>query len=181
MVLEKTLESSQDSKEIKPVNPKGNQHWILIGRTDAEAQILWPPDVNSWLIGKCWERLKAGEGGDKGWDGWMASPTQWTWVWADSGRWWRSGRPGVLQLMGLQRVRHGDWTTGQERAWQICLKWQYEKERGREGRGGSGELLLQALLVVPGPWSQEPSHKAPSSQSRWERLYRKNWAQGKIY
>ena len=102
MVLEKTPESSLDSKEIKSVNPKGNQPCILIGRTDTEAQILWPPDVNSWLNGKCWERLKAGEGGDKGWDGWMASPTQWTWVWADSGRWWRSGRPGVLQLMGLQ-------------------------------------------------------------------------------
>ena len=54
MVLEKTLESPLDSKEIKPVNPKGNQPWIFIGRTDAEAEapILWPPDVKSWLIGK---------------------------------------------------------------------------------------------------------------------------------
>ena len=51
-MLEKTLESPLDSKEIKPVNPKGNQPWILIGRTDAEAPILWPPDVKSWLIGK---------------------------------------------------------------------------------------------------------------------------------
>ena len=70
---------------------KGNQSWIFIGRTDTEAEnpILWPPDVKSWLIGKdtCWERLRAGgEGDDRGWDGWMASLTWWTWVWANSGR-----------------------------------------------------------------------------------------------
>ena len=57
----------------------------------------------------CWERLKAGgEGDDRRWDGWMASPTQWTWVWANSRRWWRTGKPGVLQSIGLQRVGH-DW------------------------------------------------------------------------
>ena len=56
--------------------------WIFIGRTaaEAEAPVLWPPDVKNWLISWCWERLKAGEGDDKGWDGWMASPTQWTWM-----------------------------------------------------------------------------------------------------
>ena len=59
----------------------------------------------------CWERLKArGEGDDRGRDGWMASPTQWTWVWASSGTWWWTGKPGVLQSMGSQRVRH-DWAT----------------------------------------------------------------------
>ena len=55
----------------------------------------------------CWERLRAeGEGGNRGWDGWMALLTQWTWVWANSRGWWRTGKPGVLQSMGLQRVRH---------------------------------------------------------------------------
>ena len=55
-------------------------------------------------------RLRArGEGGDTGWDGWMASPTWWTWVWASSGSWWWTGRPGVLQSMGSQRVGH-DWS-----------------------------------------------------------------------
>ena len=55
----------------------------------------------------CWERLKAGgEGDNSGWDGWMASPTQWTWVWVGSGSWWWTGKPGVLQSMGLQRVGH---------------------------------------------------------------------------
>ena len=59
----------------------------------------------------CWERLRAGGEGDNiGWDGWMASPTQWTWVWVDSGSWWWTGRPGVLRFMGSQRVRH-DWAT----------------------------------------------------------------------
>ena len=59
----------------------------------------------------CWERLKAGgQKDDRGWDGWIASPTQWTWVWVDSGSWWWTGRPGVLQFMGSQRVRH-DWAT----------------------------------------------------------------------
>ena len=58
----------------------------------------------------CWERLRAGEGDDRGWDGWMASPTQWTWVWVDSGGQWWTGRPGVLWFMGSQRVGH-DWGT----------------------------------------------------------------------
>ena len=59
----------------------------------------------------CWERLRAGrERGDRGWDGWTASPTQWTWVWVNSGSWWWTGRPGVLQVMGSQRVGH-DWAT----------------------------------------------------------------------
>ena len=95
VVLKKTLESPLDCKEIKPVNPKGNKSWIFIGRADAEDEtpILWPPDVKSWLTGKdwYWNRLKErGEGGDRGWDGWMASSTQWTWVWANSRRWWKT-------------------------------------------------------------------------------------------
>ena len=106
VVLEKTLESPLDYKEIQPVHAKGNQSWIFIGRTDVEAEIpiLWPPDVKSWLI---WKDLDAGW---DGWDGWKASPTQWTWVWVNSGSWWWTGRPGLLQSMGSQRVRH-DWAT----------------------------------------------------------------------
>ena len=110
VMLEKTLESPLDCKEIKPVNPKGNQPWRFTGRTDAEAPILWPPDVKSWLTekdpdaGKDWGPW--GEGGDWEWDGWMASLTQWTWVWASSGRWWWTGKPGVLQSMRSQRVGH---------------------------------------------------------------------------
>ena len=92
------------------------QPWVFIGRTDAEAEspFLWPPDVKShWKRPWCWERLKArGEGSYRGWNGWMTLPTQWTWIWANSGRQWRTGKPGVLPFMGSQRVRH-DWATEQ--------------------------------------------------------------------
>ena len=114
VVLEKTLESPLDCKEIQPVHSKGNQSWIVIGRTDAEAEIpvLWPPDVKNWKRPWCWERLKAGgEGDDRGWDGWKASLTRWTWVWVSSGSWWRTGKPGVLQSMGSQSwTRLNNWT-----------------------------------------------------------------------
>ena len=111
------FESPLDCKETQPVNPRGNQSCIFIGRTDAEAEtpILWSPDVKNWLLGKrpwCWERLKVGgEGDDSEWDGWMASiMTWWTWVWVSSRSWWWTGKPGVLQSMGSQRVGH-DWAT----------------------------------------------------------------------
>ena len=116
VVLEKTPECPLGSKDTKPVNSKGNQPWIFIGRIDAEAEdpILWPPDVKSWLIGKDsdagkdWGQEK--KTGDRGWDGWMASMTWWTWVWVNSGSWWWTERPGMLQFMGSQRVGH-DWAT----------------------------------------------------------------------
>ena len=63
-------------------------------------------ELTAWERPWCWERLKAGERGDREWDGWMASPTQWTWVWANSGKEWMTGKSGMLQSMGLQRVRH---------------------------------------------------------------------------
>ena len=97
------------------VSPKGNQHWIFIGRTDVEAEtsILCPPDAKSWFIwkdpdaGKDWRQE---EKGTTGWDGWIASLTQWTWVWVNSGSWWWTGKPDVLQCMESQRVRH-NWAT----------------------------------------------------------------------
>ena len=92
-----------------------DQPWDFFRRNDAKAEtpILWPPHVKSWLIRKdsdAGRELGAGEGDARGWDGWMASPTQWTWVWVDSTCWWWTGRPGVLRFMGLQRIRH-DWAT----------------------------------------------------------------------
>ena len=124
VVLEKILESSLGSKEIKLVNPKANQSWIFNGTTDdeGEAPILWPPDAKSWLTGKT---LMLGKikgrrrGDDREWDGWMASPTQWTWVLANSGRWWRIGKPSVLQSMGSQRIRH-DLATEQQIVYLSC-------------------------------------------------------------
>ena len=102
---------------------EGDQPWVFFGGNDtkAEAPVLWPPHTKSWLIGKeelthwkrpwCWEGLGAGgEGDDRGWDGWMATTTRWTRVWVNSGRWWWTGRPGVLQFMGSQRGGH-EWVT----------------------------------------------------------------------
>ena len=86
---------------------------IFIGRTSVEAEtpMLCPPDANNWHIGKDpdagrdWSRRRRDY---RGWDGWMVSPTQWTWVWLNSRSWWWTGRPGLLQFMGSQTVGH-DW------------------------------------------------------------------------
>ena len=111
LVLEKTLESPLDCKEIKAVHPKGNQPWIFIGRTDAEAEspILWPPDTNNCLTGKkplFWERLKAGgEGEDRmRWFDGITSLMDMSL--SNSRSWWWTGKPDVLQSMGSQGVGH---------------------------------------------------------------------------
>ena len=78
---------------------------------NSNALATWCEELTHLKSPWCWERLKAGgEGDDRGWDGWMASLIQWTWVWVNSRSWWWTGRPGVLQSMGSQRVRH-DWAT----------------------------------------------------------------------
>ena len=119
VVSDKTLESLLDCKEIKPVNPKGNQPWIFIGRTDAEAEapihgyLMWSIDSleKTLMLGKTEGKRRRD---DRGQDSWMASPTQCTWIWASSGRWWRTGKPGVLESMeSMCRVRH-DWVTEQQ-------------------------------------------------------------------
>ena len=101
VMLEKTLESPLDCKEIKPVHPKG--------RTDALA--TWCEELIHLKRPWYWERSKVGgEGDDRGWDGWIASPAQWTWVWVNSGSWRWTGRLGILHSMGSQRVGH-NWET----------------------------------------------------------------------
>ena len=105
VVLGETLESPVDSKDIKPIKPKGNQPWIFTGRTDAEGWssnnlATFCEEVTHWKRSWCWETLKAGgEGDTRGWDGWMASLNQRIWVWANSGKWWWTGKPGMLQPM----------------------------------------------------------------------------------
>ena len=80
----------------------------------------WCQELTHWKRPWCWERLRAGgEGDDRGWDGWMASPTQWTWFWASSGSWWRTGKSGVLLSMRSQRVGH-DWATEQQQLGTFC-------------------------------------------------------------
>ena len=121
VVLEKTLECPLDCKEIQPVHSKGDQSWMFFGRNDAKAEtpVLWPLYVKSWLIGKyCdagrdWGQEEKGMTED---DMAMASPTQWTWVWVNIGSWWWTRRPGVLQFMGSQGVRHN---------WETELNWSH--------------------------------------------------------
>ena len=106
----KTVNSPLGCRDIKPVNPKGNQPWIFIGRTDPEAEgpILWPPDAKIQHNGKdsCWERLKAKGGESRGWDGEIASPTPRTWIWAHYRRQRRTEEPGAPQTLGPQRAGH---------------------------------------------------------------------------
>ena len=115
MVLEKTLESLLDYKEIQPVHSEGDQTWVFIGRTDAEAEttILWPTDVKKLLLRKTLLLGKIEGRRRRGWQKmrWLDDITNlMTWVWAISRNWWRTEKPGVLQSMGLQRVGH-DWVT----------------------------------------------------------------------
>ena len=110
-MLEKTPKSHLDCKDIKQFNPKGSQPWISFGRTDAdtEAPILWSCDVKGQIIGKDpdtgkdWRQTE--KGGDTGYH-LIASPIQWTWIWANSRSWWRTGKPGTLKSMRLQRTGH---------------------------------------------------------------------------
>ena len=117
VVLE-TLESPLDCKEIQPVHLKGNQSWMFIERADAEAETptLWPRDAKNRLIwkdpdsGEDWRQEEKGTTEDK-MVGWMASLTQWTWVWVSSRSWWWTARPGELQSMGSQsQTWLSDWT-----------------------------------------------------------------------
>ena len=94
-------------KEISPEYSLGG----LMLKLNSNTLTTWCKELTLWKRPWCWERLKVGgEGNHRGWDDWMASPIQWTWVWVNSGSWWWTGRPSVLQFMGLQRIRQ-DWAT----------------------------------------------------------------------
>ena len=116
---------------LKEVSPEYSfEGWMLSWNSNTLA--IWCEELTHWKRPWCRERLKVGgEGDDRGWDRWMVSPTQWTWVWAGSGSWWWTGRPGVLQSVGLQRVGH-DWVT--ELNWtynivhQLYFNWKKEKK-----------------------------------------------------
>ena len=133
-------------------HPKGNQSWIFIGRTDAEAETpntlaTWCKQLTHWKRPWCWERLKAGgEGVNRGRDGWMASPTWWTWVWVSSRSWWWTGKHGMLQSMRLERVGH-DWATElnwRNGRWQIKNLFQGTFFAKRRASGiGRFELFLK--------------------------------------
>ena len=117
VVLKKTLQNLWTARRSnqsipKEINPDYSLKVLMLKlKLQYFGHLIWEP--THWKRPWCWKRLKAGEGDNRGRDGWMASPTQWTWVWVSSGRWWRTGKTGVLQSMELQRVGH-DWATEQQ-------------------------------------------------------------------
>ena len=160
-MLEKTLESPLDCKEIQPVHPKGDLGWILVLTvhwTDwcwswsSNTLATWCEELTHWKRPWCWERLKVGgEGDDRGWDGWMASLTQWTRVWTSSGRWWRTGKPGMLQSWD-HRVRQ-NWMTEQEQKhrWKcqiISMRWTKHFNSQAEGWILWGRVLCLIIITA---------------------------------
>ena len=136
VVLKKTLESPLDCKEIQPVHPKGDQsgvHWKdCCWNWNSNTLATSCKELTHYKRPWCWERLRAGgEGDGRGWDGWMASPTQWAWVWVNPGSWWWTGRPGMLWFMGSQRGGH-NWATELNWTELIQLEW----EKGVQNAGG---------------------------------------------
>ena len=124
-VLEKTLERPltarrSDQSILKEINPEYSLEGLML-KLSSSNLVSWYEQSTHWKTPWSWERLRAeGEEGIRGWDNWMASLTQWTWTWANSRRWWETGRPGMLQPMGSQKsqIWLGDWTTN---SWFITL------------------------------------------------------------
>ena len=95
---------------LKEISPEDSLERLMLNWS-FNTLTTWYKELTHWKRPWCWERLKAGgEGDDRGWDGWIVSQTWWTWVWESSRSWWWTGKPGVLQSMGSQRVRH-NWAT----------------------------------------------------------------------
>ena len=151
-MLEKTLESPLDCKEIQLVHSEGDQPWDFSGRNDAKAEtpVLWPPHAKSWLIGKDsdagrdWrqEKKRTTEGEVAGWHHWLDGHES---EWTPGVSWWWTGRPGVLQFMGSQRVRH-DWAT--ELNWTHCVEMSLDS-----GYTRSSSCDLWGFPLVYGPSS----------------------------
>ena len=112
---------------LKEINPEHSLEGLMMKLKVQYFGYLMPrADSLEETWERCWERWRAkGKGDNRGWDSWMASQTQWTWVWANSQRWVRTGKPGVLQSMGSQRLRH-HWVTEQnnkEQSGHVVGKW----------------------------------------------------------
>ena len=176
VVLEKTLESPLDSK-IKPVNPKVNKPWIFIEKDwcwswSSNTLATWCEELTHWKRPRLWERFKAkGEEGDREWDDWVALPVQWIWTSLNSGRWWGTGRPTVMQSMGFQRVRHN----------LVTEQKQQQDERGpcRQLKSPSCPTKTQLPKIVPkrGRNSTRQSRLFPSGT--YKRNTKKNLWEGK--
>ena len=151
VVLEKTLESPLDTRRLnqsilKEINPEYSLEGLMLKLKNPNTLATWLGRTDSLekalMLAKIEE--KGGEGEDKGWDGWMASPTQWTWVWASSGSWWWTGKPGVLLSMGSQRVRH-DWVTELN----VIFKTEYMEHGFLPAASESSGNLLEMYFILP--------------------------------
>ena len=128
LITKKILDSTWTTRRSN--RSKGNQSWIFTGRTDwcwswnSNTLATWCKELTHWKRPWCWERLKAGgEGDDRRWDSWMASLTQWTWVWVSSRSWWWTERPGMLQSTGSQsQTWLSNWTEHQTNG---CILYTY--------------------------------------------------------
>ena len=141
---------------LKEINPENSLEGLVLKLRHTLTS--WCEDPTHWKRSWCWERLRAGgEGGDRERDGWMTSSTQWTWVWANSERWWRTGKPGVLQSMELQRIWH-DWATEQQASHGVRKKW------------GLGYNTKQKVWATVDPWSRKITHAVELSlcSRAWE-------------
>ena len=148
-VGEDSGENLLDCRDIQPFLPKGNQSWISLEGLMLKLKLQYLHHLSEELTHLkrpwFWGRLKVGgEGDNRRWNGWLASPTRWTWVWGSSRSWWWTGRPGMLQSMGLQRARH-DWVTGlnsgkegdkKERRRKMRFKWKDPDFVGNDGGMG---------------------------------------------
>ena len=178
-----------------------NQSWVFIGRRSVLG-VHWKDWCWSWnsntLATWCkelthlerpwfWERLKArGEGDDGGWDGWMVSPTRWTWVWVNSRSWWWTGRPSVLRFMGLQRVRH-DWATelnlgrGCDVSWGVHLQLQVWDRLTLHLQSDCFPKRRPLLLINYRSGSSHTSHlKLNKQQSLWGNCKRAQESRGSL-
>ena len=128
--------------------------WCWSGNSNTLA--TWCKELTHLKRPWCWERSKAGgEREDRGWDGWMVSLTQWTWVWVNSGSWWRTGKPGVLQFTRSQRVGHN---------WMTELNWTEPKRKSRRERiWRVGSLTIIILLGIMNPGTQPFRRSHPYS------------------
>ena len=100
---------------MKEISPGCSLEGLML-KVKLNTLATWCEELTQLKRSWCWERLRAGEGDDRGWDSWMASPTQWTWVWVNSVGWWWTGRPGELRFMESQRFRH-NWATELTDCW----------------------------------------------------------------
>ena len=161
VVLEKALEGPLDCKEFQPVHLKANPSWIFNGRMlkwNSNTLATCFEEVTHLKRPWCWERLKSGgEGDDRGWDGWMASPTQWTWVWVNSRSWWWTGRPGVLHGVTKNWTRLSDWTELSDPA--ILLPGIY-LEKTIIWKDTCTPIFTAALFTIARTWKQP---KCPSA------------------